>query len=110
MLIQGGVDLEGYRGEPSELAARLGQAPRRGRRADPEARQGRHVAVAARAARREAELLEEAPVLRGVGDEDEDAGRAVRSTLDVSEPAVDAIVSDAAPGPTTAPKRETATR
>ena len=69
------------------------------------------MAVAARAARREAELLlEEALVLRGVGDEDEDAGRAVRSTLDVSEPAVDAIVSDAAPGPTTAPKRETATR
>ena len=81
MLIQGGV--EGYRGEPSELAARLGQAPRRGRRADPEARQGRHVAVAARAARREAELLlEEALVLRGVGDEDEDAGRAVAGRVD----------------------------
>lgn len=81
MLIQGGV--EEYRGEPSELAARLGQAPRRGRRADPEARQGRHVAVAARAARREAELLlEEALVLRGVGDEDEDAGRAVAGRVD----------------------------
>jgi len=34
----------------------------------------------------------------------------LRATLDVSEPAVDAIVSDAAAGPTTAPKRETATR
>ena len=81
MLIQGGV--EGYRGEPSELAARLGQAPRRGRRADPEARQGRHVAVAARAARREAELrLEEGLVLRRVCDEDEDAGRAVAGRVD----------------------------
>ena len=80
MLIQGGV--EGYRGEPSELAARLGQAPRRVRLADPEAPQGRHVAVVARAARREAELQEEAPVLRGVGDEDEDAGRAVAGRVD----------------------------